>query len=625
MSKRPDGASASGDATTLMRQQPVHQIEPELQNEELARAHQEAEALKAIQASEARFKGLLKATPDALFIVDHDGWITLVNEQAERMFGYRSEELKGKRIEHLIPKRFRGNHVAARANYVAHPRLRPMEGGTELIAMRRDGREFPIEASLSYYSDGGQVSVLCMIRDISERKAAEEMIAAQCAELQQKNTLMELQQSEMVAQREQVQSANEKLARTNAELANYVHRLEDLATTDGLTELKNHRAFQERLAEECLRSQRSGAPLSLLMIDVDRFKQFNDAFGHPCGDRVLRQVAAVLQSCARQTDVVTRYGGEEFAIILAETDRANALAVAERLRGAVEAAQLAQRPITISVGVATSSSQIASPSDLVKAADEALYHSKNWGRNRCTHERDIVVAELPGNLSQPYTEILEEMMQIQADTIVSAASQIRETLANAYDAMISSWARLVDLKDQETQGHCERVTELTLRMAKAIGMNSEELLYTRWGALLHDVGKIGVPDSILLKPGPLTEEEWVVMRSHPVIAYGLLHPIPFLRPALDIPYFHHEKWDGSGYPRGLKGEDIPLAARLFALADVYDAMTNNRPYRKAWTQEKALEHILLGQSSHFDPRAVKVFLAVVNDCACGSAKPEDGL
>ena len=180
-------------------------------------------------------------------------------------------------------------------------------------------------------------------------------------------------------------------------------------------------------------------------------------------------------------------------------------------------------------------------------------------------------------------------------------------LRQAYDATILGWSRAVDLRDKETEGHSERVTELTLRLARFMGMDEEELVHVRRGALLHDVGKLGVPDAILLKPGPLTDEEWEVMRRHPQYAFEMLAPIDYLRPALDIPYCHHERWDGTGYPRGLVGEQIPLAARIFALADVWDALTSVRPYRPAWSTEKALAHIHEQASSHFDPRVVEAF------------------
>jgi len=181
-------------------------------------------------------------------------------------------------------------------------------------------------------------------------------------------------------------------------------------------------------------------------------------------------------------------------------------------------------------------------------------------------------------------------------------------LTLAYDMTLEGWARALELRDQETEGHARRVTELTLRLAHAMGMRDEELVHIRRGVLLHDIGKMGIRDSILLKPGELNDEEWEIMRQHPVYAYELLLPIPFLRPALDIPYCHHERWDGKGYPQGLKGKQIPLPARVFAVVDVYDALRSDRPYRKAWTEEQAREYIREQAGKHFDPQVVQAFL-----------------
>jgi putative nucleotidyltransferase with HDIG domain len=164
----------------------------------------------------------------------------------------------------------------------------------------------------------------------------------------------------------------------------------------------------------------------------------------------------------------------------------------------------------------------------------------------------------------------------------------------------------------ETEGHTQRVTEMTERLGAAVGLSSEELVHLRRGALLHDIGKMAVPDSVLYKPGPLTEAEWDIMRQHPQHAYDMLAPITFLRRALDIPYCHHEKWDGSGYPRGLRGDQIPLAARLFAVADVYDALRSDRPYRPAWPEDRVLEHIANLSGTHFEPRVAELFLKLVN-------------
>jgi len=181
----------------------------------------------------------------------------------------------------------------------------------------------------------------------------------------------------------------------------------------------------------------------------------------------------------------------------------------------------------------------------------------------------------------------------------------------AYDTTIEGWAKALDLRDEETVGHSRRVTEMTVRLAERLGVSDEELVHVRRGALLHDIGKMGVPDAILRKPGKLTDEEWAIMKRHTTHALDLLAPIPFLRPALDIPHFHHEKWDGTGYPGGLHGEQIPLAARIFAVVDVYDALTSDRPYREAWSVERTLEHIRGETGTHFDPTVAEAFLAMI--------------
>lgn len=186
-------------------------------------------------------------------------------------------------------------------------------------------------------------------------------------------------------------------------------------------------------------------------------------------------------------------------------------------------------------------------------------------------------------------------------------------MLTAYDVTIEGWSRALDLRDKETEGHSQRVADLVVRLAREAGVAEEEIVHIRRGALLHDIGKLGVPDSILLKEGPLSDEEWAIMRQHPQHAYDWLAPISFLRKALEIPYSHHERWDGGGYPLGLRGEEIPLPARLFALVDVWDALTSDRPYRPAWAPEAACEMIRAGAGSHFDPHLTPLFLGIVMD------------
>jgi len=183
-----------------------------------------------------------------------------------------------------------------------------------------------------------------------------------------------------------------------------------------------------------------------------------------------------------------------------------------------------------------------------------------------------------------------------------------QNLVQAYDATIEGWAQALELRDMKTEGHSRRVVDMTMRLARALDINPKDLQHIRRGALLHDIGKMGIPDNILQKPDKLTDEEWVIMKEHPVYAHNWLSQIPFLERALDIPYFHHEKWDGSGYPQGLKGEQIPLAARIFSIADVWDALNSDRPYRKAWPLKKILAHFQEQTGKHFDPHVVEAFI-----------------
>ena len=224
------------------------------------------------------------------------------------------------------------------------------------------------------------------------------------------------------------------------------------------------------------------------------------------------------------------------------------------------------------------------------------------------------------NEFQPYPEWIDflETLAGQGAIAIDNAMLLEDLhktnteLEQAYDATIEGWSHALDLRDRETEGHTQRVTEMALELARIMGIEEEKLVHMRRGGLLHDIGKLGVPDSILLKPGPLTEEEWEIMRMHPQFAYNWLAPIPYLRDALEIPYCHHEKWDGSGYPRGLKEETIPLTSRIFAVADVWDAVTSDRSYRQAWLHEEAIDYIRENSGLHFDPNVVEVFLKNVS-------------
>ena len=228
-------------------------------------------------------------------------------------------------------------------------------------------------------------------------------------------------------------------------------------------------------------------------------------------------------------------------------------------------------------------------------------------------ERVIGVLEALNKKDGTFTEedvkILTAIASQAAVAIENA--QLMEALQESYESTLEGWAAALDLRDKETEGHSQRVTVLSVHLAQEMGMSKDELMYLRQGALLHDIGKMGVPDNILHKNGPLTEPEKAIMRQHPVNAYKMLYPITHLRPALDIPYCHHEKWDGSGYPCGLKGEEIPLAARIFTVIDVWDALRSNRPYRKAWSVKKTVTYLQKQAGISFDPHIVNRFVEMI--------------
>ena len=282
----------------------------------------------------------------------------------------------------------------------------------------------------------------------------------------------------------------------------------------------------------------------------------------------------------------------------------------------------ARRHGSHSLRLDTPTSQRFTRADRLRLAGFRSYHVV------ALHVRDRLrgVLEVFSHDGLPSTPDWADFVDALADQAIvaidSAGLQDRLVRANvdliaAYDATLDGWSRALDLRDRETEGHSRRVTESSVELARAFGIVGDDLRHLRRGALLHDIGKMGVPDAILQKPGPLDEDEWTMMRLHPTFARDLLEPIAFLRSAVEIPYAHHERWDGRGYPEGLMGEQIPLGARIFAIADVFDALTSDRPYRRAWTRERALEYVRAQAGRHFDPQVVELFMRM----AAGASSP----
>jgi diguanylate cyclase (GGDEF)-like protein len=391
--------------------------------------------------------------------------------------------------------------------------------------------------------------------------------------------------------------------------------LRELATIDELTGLKNRRSFFEMLESHFALAARRRSPLSLVLLDVDHFKTYNDAFGHPAGDDLLRGVADVLRDTTRARDMVARHGGEEFAVLLPATGSVVARGLAGRLQEAIERRDWPHSPITASFGVATMTLKTGDALELVDQADRALYASKRRGRNRVTHQADLGVASGNGgpvdNPERSRPPSSRMVLSGPGEPDVPPTGRRLVPLeedpgrhATTYDDVVEGLSRAMILRDCETGAHSRRVTATTQELARSLGIDEAVMADIRRGSQLHDIGKIGIPDAILHKPGPLSDLEWLIMRRHPGYAVELMAPFDFLGPALDIPHCHHERWDGSGYPRGLKGEQIPLAARAFAAVDIWDALSHDRPYRRAWPQDRVRAHITELTGTHLDPDIV---------------------
>jgi len=368
------------------------------------------------------------------------------------------------------------------------------------------------------------------------------------------------------------------------------------AIIDGLTGLHNHRYFQERLEEEWARCLRFGGECSLIMLDLDHFKIYNDLFGHVAGDEVLKKVGQVLRDYTRQVDICCRYGGEEFAVILPHTDSIGAYETAERLRQAIEAALALESGdgsinLTVSLGVASWPNDGLSREELIRRADIALSQAKERGRNQTCLASEAMSS----------TRAKKDGLQEVAEHLEAASLNTIYALAAAVDA-----------RDRYTYGHSRNVSKYAVAMGKALGLPKKRLGQLRIAALLHDIGKIGLSDSIIRKPGPLDEEEREMMKKHCQLGANIISHTPELANCSLAIQHHHEWYDGNGYPHGLKGEDIPLEARIIAIADAYDTMTTPRSYRQTVSPREAIEELRRCANTQFDPILVEVLAQVTN-------------
>lgn len=396
--------------------------------------------------------------------------------------------------------------------------------------------------------------------------------------------------------------------RIEEENRRYVARLKEFALRDSHTGLYNYRYLMERLSAEIELSKRHSFPLSLLIIDVDYFKSINDVYGHQVGDSLLSAFAHFLKSLLRKSDVLTRYGGEEFVAIMPQTNRRNSLYIANRIIKSVNShifkIYKASLKIKISIGISDFSEEkkLTTTKEIFDAADMALQRAKEAGGNRV-----VVFSPLYKDMkAKTDKKDYKGEVQILKRKIRKLGQRVDQTVLESMYAFSKS----LEARDYYTAEHAERMISVALSVGKKIGLSKDRLESLEKAAVLHDIGKIGISDTILLKKGKLTPDEYKIIKTHPQIGAEIIRAVHFLRDVAPIVMHHHEWWDGKGYPSGLKDGETPLNARIIAVADAYQALISDRPYRKAYSKKEAIKILRKEAGTHFDKKIVNTLIKI---------------
>ncbi len=403
--------------------------------------------------------------------------------------------------------------------------------------------------------------------------------------------------------------AEQEREKLNKELLKSNRRLKTLALRDYETGLFNHRFLEDVIEAEFIRAKRYGQPLSLIMLDIDYFKSINNMYGHQFGNIVLQQLAKLLKKQVRRYDIVIRSGGEEFIIISPGIDRLQTLNLAQRILEEINLYNFGDRKSTVKLKVSIAvvsypEEKMLKSENLVELAEQILVKAKECGGNRVYTPADGKKLKVKFFRKKNNREENILGLRHKLDRITQRANQ------NLIEA-IFAFSKAIELRDHYTGEHVEKTVFYATQLGRMLKLSAEDIEDLREAAILHDLGKLGISDKILLKNSKLTDEEYTQIKKHPQIAADILRPIHFLRSVIPYILYHHERWDGRGYPSGLKGELIPVGARIIAIADVYQALTSNRPYRKAFTREEAVRIIKDGSGTQFDPKIVRVFLKLI--------------
>ncbi len=601
---------------------------------------------------------VFQITHDAIITIDQKEKIMLFNQGAERIFGYLASEVIRKPLGLLLPESLREIHHSHVRNFIAAPEVtRQMGSRLEISGRRKDGSLFPAQAGIAKVRHGKQTWFTVILCDLSARKQAEAALLA----TQEKYRILVENASEVFyqvaleteplrgkvtfisPQAEGVTGYRSEMGSQDADFWLKLIHPDDLSiATETTKEILSSRVPGTR--QYRIRHIETGAYRWIedrVVPQVDSLGKLvsyqgvaRDITEHKYHEQELEAVvslSSVLRKALSLNEMPPIILSQLLALLKVESI---ALAMHDSITDEI-VIELAQGEFALHTGprqaldpsvtervIATSTLYLCNDvrSDPSFSTYDLLTHVRAVA---CTPliARDRTIGALWVGQASPFSEHDLNLIGATANIIANALHRAilheqtvkgAAELAQAYESTLEGWSRALDLRDKETEGHTQRVTEMTIRLARAMGLSEEEIVHVRRGALLHDIGKMGIPDAILFKPNVLTADEWAIMRQHPSFAYELLSPIMYLSQSLDIPYCHHEKWDGTGYPRGLHGEAIPLAARIFAVVDVWDALRSDRAYRKAWRDDEVMEYIRAIAGTHLDPKVVEVFETMID-------------
>lgn len=371
----------------------------------------------------------------------------------------------------------------------------------------------------------------------------------------------------------------------------HIKKLEGLANEDGLTGVYNHRYFRDTLREKISSCKEENKTLSMMFIDIDYFKHYNELYGHLKGDEVLKTIGLLLKNLASEKDIVARYGGEEFAIILPDINEEDAINLAEKIRNDIEQIDFEgeeNQPngkLTVSIGISTYPDKAKGEIEIIKSADDALYRAKFFNKNRV----------------ETYTSILDELKNDIEEEHIDLITSIKTLIS------------VINAKDRYTYGHVERVVIYSRLLADKLKLSERDKKNLIYGAYMHDIGKINISKEILNKHMPLTNDEWETMKQHAVNGVEIIKPVESLGEIAPLILHHHERYDGNGYPSNLVGENIPYMVRMLTVVDSFDAMTSNRPYNKRKTYREAVEELKRCSGTQFDPGICNAFIEVIHE------------